>query len=61
MKAYSIAFFLGALLFLAGCADPLERPMVEEVPAKFQRGFTGAGELGPMNRGDDQTIRDIHP
>jgi len=59
LKALSIAFLCAFLL--GGCADPLEKPMLQDVPAKFQRGFTGNGELGPMNRDDDQTIKNMHP
>jgi hypothetical protein len=61
LKAFSIAFFFAAVIFLTGCADPLEKPMVEEVPAKFQRGITGNGTLGPIDRSDDPTIRETHP
>jgi hypothetical protein len=61
LKAFAIVFFFGAALFLEGCADPLERPMVEEVPAKFQRGITGNGTLGPIDRSNDPSIREMHP
>ena len=61
MKAFSIAFFIASAIFIAGCADPLEKPVVEEVPAKFQRGITGQGTLGPMDRTDDQYIKQTHP
>ena len=61
LKAFAIVFFLGAALFLAGCADPLEKPTVEEVPAKFQRGITGKGTLGPMDRSDDPSFKEMHP
>jgi hypothetical protein len=61
LKAFAIVFFLGAAIFLQGCADPLEKPMVEEVPAKFQRGITGNGTLGPRDRSDDPNLKDMHP
>ena len=61
LKAFAIVFFLGTAVFLAGCADPLEKPTVQEVPAKFQRGITGNGTLGPMDRTDDPSIKDMHP
>lgn len=61
MKAFSIAFFVATVIFLAGCADPLEKGTLQEVPEKFQRGITGNGTLGPMDRSDDPTIRDMHP
>jgi hypothetical protein len=59
LKALSLAFAIAVLL--AGCADPLEKPMVQEVPEKFQRGFTGQGTLGPMDRTNDPTIKETHP
>ena len=61
LKAFAIVFFLGAVIFIEGCADPLEKPMLEEVPAKFQRGITGNGTLGPMDRSTDPSIKDMHP
>ncbi len=61
LKACAIVFFLGAAVFLAGCADPLEKPTVEEVPAKLQRGITGNGTLGPIDRSDDPGFKETHP
>ena len=61
LKAFAIVFFFGATIFLEGCADPLEQPIVEEVPAKFQRGITGNGTLGPRDRSDDPNLKDMHP
>jgi hypothetical protein len=61
LKAFSIAFSVGAVILLAGCADPLEQPTVQEVPAKLQRGITGNGTLGPMDRSDDPNIKEMHP
>ena len=61
MKAFSIAFFIASAILIAGCADPLEKPVVQEVPEKFQRGITGQGTLGPMDRTDDQYIKQTHP
>ena len=62
MKAFSIAFFLAtASLLLIGCADPLEQPTVQEVPGKLQRGITGQGTLGPLDRSDDPYIKGNHP
>ena len=34
---------------------------MREVPEKFQRGITGQGTLGPMDRTDDQYIKQTHP
>jgi hypothetical protein len=62
LKAFSIAFCIAsATILIAGCADPLEKPVVNEVPEKFQRGITGNGTLGPVDRSDDPTIRETHP
>jgi hypothetical protein len=62
LKAFSIAFLVwSAAVMFTGCADPLEQPMVQEVPEKFQRGITGNGRLGPIDRTDDPYIRETHP
>lgn len=61
LKAFSIAFLIANAILLAGCADPLEKPVMREVPEKFQRGITGNGTLGPMDRTDDPNIKQMHP
>jgi hypothetical protein len=61
LKAFSIAFFMATAIFLASCVDPLEKPIPQEASEKFQRGITGNGTLGPMDRGDDPNIKDMHP
>lgn len=61
LKAFSIAFLIANAILLAGCADPLEKPLIQEVPQKFQRGITGNGTLGPMDRTDDPDIKQMHP
>jgi len=61
LKAFAIAFFSAAALFLGSCADPLEQPTVQEVPEKLQRGITCQGTLGPIDRSDDPTIKETHP
>jgi hypothetical protein len=61
LKAFSIAFCIATAVLLAGCADPLEKPVMQEVPQKFQRGITGNGTLGPMDRTDDQYIKQTNP
>jgi hypothetical protein len=61
LKAFSVAFLVASAILIAGCADPLEKPVVQEVPEKFQRGITGNGRLGPMDRTDDQYIKQTHP
>ena len=61
LKAFSIAFCIASALLFAGCADPLEKPVIQEVPEKFQRGITGNGTLGPVDREDDPYIKQTHP
>jgi hypothetical protein len=61
LKAFSIAFSIASAILIGGCTDPLEKPVVEEVPQKLQRGITGNGTLGPMDRTDDQYIKQTHP
>jgi hypothetical protein len=61
LKACSIAFCIATAVLLAGCADPLEKPLMQEAGEKFQRGITGNGTLGPMDRADDQYIKQTQP
>ncbi|PZR75844.1 MAG: hypothetical protein DLM73_04140 [Chthoniobacterales bacterium] len=61
MKAFSIAFWIASVILLGGCADPIERPMATEAQEKFQRGITGNGTIGPIDRSDDRTIKEQHP
>jgi hypothetical protein len=62
LKAFTVAFLLASAAFLlSGCADPLEEGTVREVPEKFQRGITGNGTLGPMDRSSDPNMREMHP
>jgi hypothetical protein len=61
LKAFSIAFCLASAILIGGCADPIEKPMAQEAGEKFQRGITGNGTLGPIDRSDDPYIRERHP
>ena len=61
LKAFSIAFLIASAILIAGCADPLEKPVIQELPEKFQRGITGNGTLGPVDREDDPYIKQTHP
>lgn len=50
----------------AGCADPLEQRSTQEVQTQLQRGVTGQGQLGPINRteGDEaseHSVPQTHP
>ena len=53
LKALSAAFCIASAILAAGCADPLEKPIVQEAGEKFQRGITGHGTLGPIDRSND--------
>jgi hypothetical protein len=61
LKAFSIAFCIASAILIGGCADPIEKPMTQEAQEKFQRGITGQGTLGPMDRTDDPYIKGNHP
>ena len=39
-----------ACLALNGCTDPLEQRTTQEVQGQFERGVTGQGSLGPLER-----------
>ncbi|MBO0695747.1 MAG: hypothetical protein J2P56_06560 [Verrucomicrobia bacterium] len=39
-----------ACLALGGCADPLEQRTTQEVQSQFERGVSGQGSLGPLER-----------
>lgn len=53
MKRLSILFVIAHVLLAGGCADPLEHRSSEEVGTQLQRGVTGKGRLGPINRVED--------
>lgn len=53
MKRSSILFALAGGLFLVSCADPLEQRSGAEVQGKFERGMSGQGNLGPIDRPPD--------
>ena len=55
-----------ALLVVTGCADPLERRSAQEVQDQLERGVTGQGTLGPIDRpaGDkagEHAVPETHP
>jgi hypothetical protein len=39
-----------ACLAASGCADPIEQRSTQEVQEQLQRGVTGQGTLGPVER-----------
>jgi len=49
MKPLSIPLAV-AWLILSGCADPIEQRSTQEVQGQFERGVTGQGTLGPLER-----------
>jgi hypothetical protein len=55
LKALSAAFCIASAILAAGCADPLEKSITQEAGEKFQRGITGHGTLGPIDRSTDST------
>jgi hypothetical protein len=61
LKALSAAFCIASAILAAGCADPLEKPMTQEAGEKFQRGITGHGTLGPIDRSTDPNIKTSEP
>jgi hypothetical protein len=65
MKRMRILFVI-ACLGVAGCADPLEQRTTEEVQGQLERGVTGQGTLGPLERspGDpagEHSVPQTHP
>jgi hypothetical protein len=65
MKPLSIPLAI-AWLILSGCADPIEQRSTQEVQGQFERGVTGQGTLGPMERpsGDpagEHSVPQTHP
>jgi hypothetical protein len=65
MKRMSILLMI-AWLIAGGCADPLEERTKREVQGQFERGVTGQGTLGPMERSPDDpasehSVPQTHP
>ena len=65
MRPLSIPLAI-AWLALSGCADPLEQRSTQEVQQQFERGVTGQGIIGPLERGPDDpaaehSIPQTHP
>ena len=65
MKPLSMLLAI-ACLAAGGCADPLEPRTTREVQGQFERGVTGQGTLGPMERspGDpaaEHSVPQTHP
>jgi len=65
MKPLSIPLAI-AWLILSGCADPIEQRSTQEVQGQFERGVTGQGKLGPLERSPDDpaaehSVPQTHP
>jgi hypothetical protein len=65
MRPLSIPLAI-ALLALSGCADPIEQRTGQEVQEQLERGITGQGTLGPMDRAPDDpaaehSVPQTHP
>ena len=65
MKRMSILLAI-ACMAVCGCADPLEQRTSQEVEGQLERGVTGQGTLGPLERapGDpagEHSVPQTHP
>jgi len=65
MRPFSIPLAIASLI-LSGCADPLEQRSTQEVQEQLQRGVTGQGALGPLERSTDDpaaeySVPQTHP
>ena len=61
LKALSAAVCIASAILAAGCADPLEKPITQEAGEKFQRGITGHGTLGPIDRSNNPDAKPLEP
>jgi hypothetical protein len=66
MGRLSILLAIASMLVAGGCADPLEQRSAQEVQGQLERGVTGQGTLGPINRtpGDqanEHAVPQTHP
>lgn len=53
MKPLSILFAVAWTVLAFGCADPLEKRNSSEVQEQLERGVTGQGQIGPIERSTD--------
>ena len=47
-----------SILALASCADESEKISGQEVEARLQRGVSGQGQLGGIDRSDDPYVKE---
>jgi len=57
LKALSTVLGIASAILLGACADPIEKPPLQEASEKFQRGIRGEGTIGPIDRSNDPYIR----
>ena len=50
MRPLSVPLVIGFVLFVSGCADPLEQRTGGEVQSQLEKGLTGQGQLVPQER-----------
>jgi hypothetical protein len=65
MKPLSLALVI-ACLAVGGCADPLEQRTTGEVQGQLERGVTGQGKIGPLERSPNDpaaqhSVPETHP
>jgi hypothetical protein len=65
MKPLPILLAIASLV-AGGCADPLEQRTTQEVQEQLERGVTGQGTLGPLERSTDDpaaqhSVPQTHP
>ena len=56
MKRISF-LLLGAYAFIGFGCETQENEMAQEVQQKFQRGISGQGQVGPVDRSTDPFVR----
>ena len=66
MKRLLLCLVTACALIWGGCADPLEKRSTEEVEGQLERGVTGQGRLGPIERAEndpaaEHAVPQTHP
>jgi hypothetical protein len=66
MKRLSLLVSIAGTLAIGGCADPLEQRSTQEVQSQLERGVTGQGKIGPINRTEEDqaaehSVPQTHP
>jgi hypothetical protein len=58
MKALSLLLAIAFGVIATGCADPLEQRSAQDVQTQLERGVTGQGRLGPINRPPNDQVNE---